>query len=368
MRATVTVARAAVLRQNGEPLVLEEVEVDEPRPFEVLVEMASVGVCRTDTHALGEFPPPVILGHEGAGKVAAVGSSVTKVRPGDAVLTTFATCGTCARCLLGQVTYCEHFNELNFSGHRPDGTTAVHSRTGPMSAHFLGQSCFATHALVDERSVVPVPGIAAADLRPLGPFGCGFQTGAGAVLNSLRARPGTSIAVLGVGAVGLAAVAAASVAGCAPIVAVDTAAARLTIATEFGATHGIDARQGDLVAALRAIVPSGLDYAVDTTGIAGVVRAAVEALNTRGTCAVVGAGGSDELVLGWGTVLNGRTVTGVIGGGGVPEVFLPELVALHRSGRFPADKLIEYFSFDDVNEAIAASVGGKVVKPVLLFD
>ncbi len=363
-----TVARAAVLRARGEPLVIEEVELDEPRPFEVLVAMASVGVCRTDTHALGEFPPPVILGHEGAGTVVAVGQSVTKVRPGDAVLTTFATCGRCRRCLLGQVTYCDHFNELNFSGRRPDGSTAVRSRTGPVSAHFLGQSCFATHAVVGERSVVVVPEGAGADLRPLGPFGCGFQTGAGAVLNSLRAGVDSSIAVLGVGAVGLAAVAAAAVAGCAPILAVDTAPERLTTASELGATGVIDARRTDLAAGLRAVVPGGLDYAVDTTGIADVVRSAVGALSSRGTCAIVGAGASDELVLDWRTVLNGRTVTGVIGGGGVPDVFLPELLALHRRGRFPVDRLVEYFGFDDVNEAIAASVTGKVVKPVLVFD
>ncbi|HTX64092.1 MAG TPA: NAD(P)-dependent alcohol dehydrogenase [Acidimicrobiales bacterium] len=363
-----TVARAAVLRHKGGPLVLEEVELDDPRPFEVLVEMASVGVCRTDTHALGEFPPPVILGHEGAGTVAAVGSSVTKVAPGDAVLTTFATCGTCTRCLLGQVTYCEHFNELNFSGRRPDGSTAARSSGAPVATHFLGQSCFATHALVGERSVVPVPEVAAAELRPLGPFGCGFQTGAGAVLHSLRAGAGSSLAVLGVGAVGLAAVAAASVAGCSAILAVDTAASRLTTAGELGATHLVDAHEGGLGAALRAIVPGGLDYAVDTTGIAGVVRSAVEALHSRGTCAVVGAGASDELVLDWRTVLNGRTITGVIGGGGVPDVFLPQLVGLHRAGRFPVDRLIEYFHFNDVNEAIAASVAGKVVKPVLVFE
>ena len=366
MRGAVTTARAAVLRAHHEPLRLEEVEIEDPRPFEVLVEMVSVGICRTDTHALAEFPPPAILGHEGAGTVVAVGSSVTKVRPGDRVLTTFATCGACKRCRLGQVTYCERFNELNFSGHRPDASTAARGGDGPIATHFLGQSCFATHALVGERSVVPVPpGVD--DLRPLGPFGCGFQTGAGAVFNALRAPAGSSIAVLGAGAVGMAAIAAASVAGCAPVVAVDTAAARLETALDFGASHTVDARAGDLAAALGDLVPGGLDFAVDTTGVAPVVRAAVEALNTRGTCAVVGAGASSELVFDWRTVLNGRTVTGVIAGDSVPEVFLPELVGLYRSGRFPADELIEYFSFEDINRAIEASVEGKVVKPVLLF-
>lgn len=365
MRGGVTTARAAVLRSHGEPLSIEEVEIDDPHPFEVLVEMASVGICRTDTHALGEFPTPAILGHEGAGTVVSVGSSVTKVSPGDRVLTTIASCGACRRCLLGQGTYCERFDELNFSGHRPDGSTAARSRGEQVATHFLGQSCFATHAVVGERSVVRLG--PEEDLTPLGPFGCGFQTGAGAVLNSLSAAAGSSIAVLGAGSVGLAAIAAASLAGCQPIIAVDIAPSRLETARTFGATDVVDPGGGDLASALRAVVPAGLDYALDTTGLAPVVRGAVDALNTRGTCGIIGVGNSTELTLDWLTMLNGRTVTGIIAGDSVPDVFLPELVALYRSGRFPVDALIEYFSFDDINRAIESSVEGKVVKPVLLF-
>ncbi|MGH9089214.1 MAG: NAD(P)-dependent alcohol dehydrogenase [Acidimicrobiales bacterium] len=358
-------ARAAVLREAGKPLALEEIELDTPRPFEVLVRMESVGVCRTDTHALHDTPPPAILGHEGAGTVAAVGSSVTKVTPGDKVLTTFATCGTCRRCRLGQVAYCDRFIELNFTGRRSDGTTAARAGGEPIATHFLGQSCFATHALVGERSVVPVD--PSWDLRPLGPFGCGFQTGAGAVVNTLRPPAGSSIAVCGAGAVGLAAIAAAALAGCGPIVAVDTAAGRLDTAVRFGATDTVDAGTVDMAEALAGLVPDGLDYAIDTTGVADVVRRAVAALNTRGTCGIVGAGASTDVVLDWRTVLNGRTVTGVIAGDSVPDLFLPELIGLHHAGRFPVDELIEYFPFEDINEAIAASVSGTVVKPVLTF-
>lgn len=354
-----------MLRETGKPLVFEEIELDEPRPFEVLVRFESVGVCRTDTHALHEARPPAILGHEGAGVVEATGSAVTKVAPGDKVLTTFASCGTCRRCRLAQVAYCERFMELNFSGGRGDGTTAARSCGEPVATHFLGQSCFATHAVVGERSVV----LAGTewDLRPLSPFGCGFQTGAGAVFNSLHPPAGASLAVCGVGAVGLAAIAAAAIAGCGPIVAVDTVAARLDTARRFGATDTVDASAETAVDALARLVPGGLDYAVDTTGVASVVAAVVGALNTRGTCAVVGAGASVELVLDWRTLLNGRTVTGVIAGDSVPEVFLPLLVKLHHEGRFPVAELVTYFPFEEINEAIDASTRGEVVKPVLTF-
>lgn len=360
-----TAARAAVLRRVDEPLRIEDIEIESPRPDEVIVRLVSSGICRTDEHALHQVTPPAVLGHEGAGVVEQVGSSVTKVQPGDAVVMTFQTCGRCARCRAGQPSYCDRFNLLNFAGRRPDGSSALRSRGETLWGHFLGQSAFATHVLANERSVVRLdPG---SDLRPLGPFGCGFQTGAGAVFNSLRPRGGSSIAIFGVGAVGTAAVAASSVVGCDPILAVDVSASRLETAIRFGATAVIDASSADTRSAISAIVPDGLDFALDTTGVAAVLRQAVDALNTRGVCGVIGAGASDEIVLDWRTLLNGRTLTGIIGGDSVPELFLPQLIELYRSGRFAADELIEYFDFEDINEALAASASGSVVKAVLRF-
>ncbi|HTW98919.1 MAG TPA: zinc-binding dehydrogenase, partial [Acidimicrobiales bacterium] len=136
----------------------------------------------------------------------------------------------------------------------------------------------------------------------------------------------------------------------------------------FGATHTLDGTSPDLAAALAATAPPGLDYALDTTGLAPVVAAGVGALNTRGTLGVVGAGGSEEIVLDWRTVLNGRTVTGIIAGNSVPELFLPKLVAFHAAGRFPAGELIEYFPFEQIGRAMEASAAGEVVKPVLTFE
>jgi len=362
---TVT-ARAAILKEPGQALALEEVDVEEPRANEVLVRLVSVGVCRTDTHAMAEAVPPAVLGHEGAGLVVSVGSRVTKVAAGDKVLMTFTSCGMCRRCRLSEMAYCERFNELNFSGHRPDGSTALSSYGAPVAAHFLGQSCFATHSVVDERSVVRVD--PATDLRPLGPFGCGFQTGAGAVLNALRPPAGSSIAIFGAGAVGLAAIAAASIVGCSPIVAVDTVPRRLEMARRFGATVVVDANRADRGDTIGHEVRGGLDYAIDTTGLAAVLEQAVGQLNTRGTCAVIGAGPSPTVSIDWRTLLNGRTITGIIAGNSVPDVFLPDLVNLYHAGRFPVGELIEYFPFDEINRAIEASSSGAVIKPVVVFD
>ncbi len=359
-------ARAAVLRAPDQPLRIEDIEIESPREDELLVKLVSSGICRTDEHAIHQVTPPAVLGHEGAGVVEEVGSAVTKVRPGDRVVMTFQTCGICRRCRAGQPSYCDMFNLLNFSGRRPDGSSALRSGTTELSGHFLGQSAFATHVLANERSVVRLD--PESDLRPLGPFGCGFQTGAGAVFNSLRPRAGSSIAIFGAGAVGTAALAASAVVGCHPIIAVDVSRSRLETAARFGASDAIDPSSTDPVSVIAGLAPEGLDYALDTTGIAAVLRQAVGSLNTRGVCGVIGAGASDEIVLDWRTLLNGRTVTGIIGGDSIPELFLPRLIELYNTGRFAADELIEYFDFEDINEALEASATGSVVKPVLTFS
>lgn len=356
-------ATAAVLREHGGLPQLEAVEVGGLRPDEVLVEVEAVGICRTDTEFGHFWPVPAVLGHEGVGVVAAVGDSVSYARPGDRVLMTFNHCGSCRPCLEGSPAYCRNFDSLNFSGARPDGTSAIHAGGVPLNAHFLGQSSFATHAVATERSIVKVPTGIPAEI--LAPFGCGFQTGAGAVLNVLDASPGDSVAVFGAGAVGLAAVAAAAAAGCTNITVADLDPARLAKARLLGAHHTVDASTQDLAAAVRASCPDGFDAAVDTTGVQAVLRAATEVLTTRGTCAVVGVGPSTEISLDWRTMLNGRTLTGVIAGGSVPRVFIPRLIDLHLAGRFPVDGLIEVQPFGDLAKAFEASRSGEVVKAVV---
>ncbi len=232
---------AAVVEDADAPFVLGDIEIAEPREGEVLVRIVAVGVCHTDLVARsGGYPTPFpcVLGHEGSGVVHSVGPGVTKVSPGDHVVLTFNSCGSCTNCRRGAEAYCVQLPVLNALGRRADGTTAYLRDEQPISGHFFSQSSFATFSLATERNVVKVP--TDLPLQLLGPLGCGIQTGAGTVLNSLAARPGESIVITGTGSVGLSAVMAARIAGCDPIIAIDLLPERLKLAAELGATHVID--------------------------------------------------------------------------------------------------------------------------------
>jgi aryl-alcohol dehydrogenase len=360
MRAT-----AAVLEQASTPFTVTEVELDDPRPDEVRVRVAAVGICGTDLEFSNFWPTPALLGHEGSGVVEAVGSAVTTVRAGDHVAMSFASCGQCSLCLTGSPAYCRSFDAINFGGRRLDGSTAVTRDGAPINAHFLGQSSFASHVIAPARAVVAID--PAIDLKHVGPFGCGFQTGAGGVLNVLKPAPGSSIAVFGAGAVGAAAIIAAGLAGCATIVAVDIDPAKLASAKTLGATHSLDSAAADLAGQLAEIAPGGLDYVIDTTGREAVLRTAVEALGPLGRAGVIGIGPSESMSFEWRSILNGRSVTGIIAGASIPQLFLPKLLALHAEGRFPIDDMITYFPFAEINEAVAAIRAGSVAKAVLTF-
>ncbi|WP_329012856.1 NAD(P)-dependent alcohol dehydrogenase [Streptomyces sp. NBC_00690] len=363
MRAT-----AALLEQPGQPFVLTEVDLDDPRPDEVLVRVAAVGICGTDLEFAGFFPTPALLGHEGAGVVEKVGAHVTSVRPGDHVAMSFTSCGTCALCRTGSPAYCRSFDAVNFSGRRPDGSTAVTHEGREVNAHFLGQSSFASHVVAPERAVVKMD--PSWDLLRAGPFGCGFQTGAGGVLNVLQPRPGSSIAIFGAGAVGVAAIIAAALSSCKVIAAVDVNPAKLEAARGYGATHtidSIDSSAGGTAEQLTALVPEGFDFVIDTTGHEKVLRTAVEALGPLGRAGVIGVGPSESMSFDWRSILNGRTVTGIVAGSSVPQLFLPQLLELNAEGRFPVEKMISYFPFEQINEAVAAVRSGTVGKAVLTF-
>lgn len=358
-------ARAAVLEAAGAPFTVTDVDLSDPRPDEVLVRIDSVGICGTDLEFANFFPTPVVLGHEGAGVVERVGERVIGLAPGDHVAMSFTSCGACRNCLTGAPSYCLRFDALNFTGRRPDGSSAI-SRDGvELNGHFLGQSSFASHVIAPARAVVPIA--TEHDLRVAAPFGCGIQTGAGGVLNVLHPAPGASIAIFGAGAVGVAAILAAGLSGCDPIVAVDVNPAKLDAARGYGATHAVNAADGDIAGELAAIAPDGLQYAIDTTGRADVLRVAVEALGPLGTAGVIGIGPSESMSFEWRSVLNGRTVTGIIGGASLPQLFIPRLLDLHAAGRFPVDRMMSYFPFEQINEAVAAVRSGTVAKAVLTF-
>lgn len=356
---------AALLEANGQPFTLTELDLEDPRPDEVLIEVAATGICSTDLEFANFFPTPALFGHEGSGVVRAVGAQVVGVADGDHVAMSFNSCGTCSICRSGTPSYCRSFDAVNFTGRRPDGTTAVTHNGIEVNAHFLGQSSFASHAVVPARAITVID--KSIDLTVAAPFGCGIQTGAGGVLNVLRPRPGQSIAIFGAGAVGVAAIIAAAISTCGIVAAVDVNPAKLEAAVGYGATHTLDSASGDVAEQLRELAPHGFDYIIDTTGREDVLRTAVEALGPLGHAGVIGIGPSENMSFEWRSVLNGRSITGIISGGALPQVFLPQLLQWQAEGRFPVEKMMTFFPFEKINDAVAAMRSGEVGKAVLTF-
>jgi aryl-alcohol dehydrogenase len=354
---------AAVLHEPGAALSLEEVELDEPRDEEIVVRMAGTGICHTDLIAAGGalgLPLPVVLGHEGAGVVERAGPGVTELAPGDHVVLSFDRCGGCPTCRAGRPAYCERFYALNSSGTRADGTTTMRRDGTRVHGSFLGQSSFATDALASTRNAVRVTGAHELPLELLGPLGCSLQTGAGAVLEVLRPDAGASIAIFGLGSVGLAGVMAAAAAGCDPIVAVEPDPACRALALELGATDALDPD--------ARLARASVDLSLETVGTEAVVDAALRVLRSPGTCATVGFRGPRNPVrIDQGHLLYGRSLVGVIEGDVDPHHFIPRLLALQRDGRFPFERLITSFPFADIADAIDAARSGAAIKPVLTF-
>ena len=360
---------AAVLRGGHDPFTIETLTVDEPRSDEVLVRMVAAGMCHTDL-ITRDLPPeffmgPQVYGHEGAGVVEAVGVEVTHVSPGDHVVLSFASCGVCKACTIDRPACWFDFATHSMSGGRPDGTKAFTDADGqPVGSHYFGQSSFAEYSVTAARSVVKVD--PSYDLTKLGPLGCGVQTGAGAILNSLNVGKGDSLVVAGAGALGLSAIMAAKVAGATNIVAIDRHANRLELAEKFGATTTLSVSPDELTGAIQEATGGGSDFAFDTTGNADVVKGCVGGLNNIGTIGLAGVG-FGELTIDYLTMISGRKIMGIMEGDAVPETFIPYLAKLNADGNFPFDELIQTFPVAEVNAAEAASASGEVIKPVLLF-
>ena len=362
------IIQAAVARAVRAPFSLESLELEEPRHDEILVRVVATGVCHTDIAMRDQtfpVPQPVVLGHEGAGIVERTGSAVTKVAPGDRVVMTYNSCGLCPTCAEHYPTYCYDFFGRNFGATRPDGSTALSAGEERIHANFFGQSSFATFALCHERNVVKVP--KEIDLELLGPLACGVQTGAGAVVNALKVGVGSSFAVFGTGSVGLSAILAARVAGATTIVGVDLNDARLELARELGATHTINAARHNAPAEIVKLTGGGVNFALEASGIPAVIRQAVDSLAPRGTCGIVGAAppGSEVSLDVMNVMTAGRTLRGIVEGESTPDVFIPVLIELYLQGRFPFDRLVTYYPFERINDAIHDSETGKVVKAVV---
>jgi aryl-alcohol dehydrogenase len=347
---------------------IERLVLEAPRNDEILVRVVATGICHTDIAMRDQaypVPQPVVLGHEGAGVVEKVGAAVTGVVPGDHVVMSYNSCGACASCAAGAATYCYDFFGCNFAAVRTDGTTPISDRNGSIHGNFFGQSSFADFALCHGRNVVKVPKDVPLEL--LGPLACGVQTGAGAVLNAFKIARGQSFAVFGAGSVGLSAIMAAAAAGASPIIAVDLLESRLALARELGATHTVNPSKANPAEEIVKLTGGGVDFALEATGIPPVIRQAVESLAPRGVCGILGAApaGSEMTLDVLHLMTAGRTVRGIVEGDSDPHTFIPMLIDLYLDGRFPFDKLIRYYPFEQLNEAIEDSESGRVVKAVV---
>jgi Zn-dependent alcohol dehydrogenase len=317
---------------------------------------------------------PAVLGHEGAGLVLAVGAGVSHVSKGDKVLLSINVCQKCPNCLAGHPNYCDQGMPRNFGGCRvSDGSTTM-SIDGETEdekvscfSSFFGQSSFSRHAVVDQSCVVKVP--QDTDLRLFAPLGCGISTGVGSVLNTLDLKEGSSLAVFGVGSVGLSAVMAGKLRKAGTIIAIDLNPHRLEVAKKLGATHIVDGSSADVVAEVKKQVPNGANHAVDCTGAARVIETMMECLAVRGRAAQVGLTAPDKTVpiKILQHLLRGQEYVGCAGGDCVPSKMLPYLMEQQQAGNFPLDEIVSYYDAKDYEKAFEDSRSGRAIKAVLCW-
>ena len=369
-------ATAAILRElDHQPpfagaLEVVPVELAPPGPDEVLLRIAAAGVCHSDLSVInGDRPRPVplVVGHEAAGVVEGVGSGVGSLQPGDHVVATFVpSCGICSTCRGGRPVMCPSAQEANSRASLVTGTRPFSEGGTPLN-HHLGVSAFATYSVVSPRSLVKIsPDI---PLHVAAVFGCAMLTGVGAVMNTAGVTAGASVAVFGLGGVGLAAVMGAVVAEAATVVGIDVVADKLTLASELGATATINASSTDPVDALRELSEGGVDWAFETAGSAAVLQQCYAALSPGGTAVSVGIPhpDADFTIKALSLVAEEKGIRGSYMGSSVPGTDIPRLVELYRQGRLPADKLITRrgLALDDLNDAIAALAGGTQVRQIV---
>jgi aryl-alcohol dehydrogenase len=359
---------AAILREAGSPMTIESVDLDDPRPNEIVVEIAGCGICHTDlsfSGGLWPYPLPAVLGHEGAGTVVAIGSAVTTLNIGDAVVLSYGFCGACSACLAGIPATCPNAPMINMRGTRGDGSVTMSQNGSRLHGSFISQSSFASHALTEARFAVKVPDTIPLELA--GTLGCGIPTGAGAILNVLQPKPLSTVAVFGLGAVGLSAVAAAKLSGCSRVIAVDLNSHRLDLAKTFGATDLIDASAGGAVAGIQELVPGGVDGAIEASGAKNALIDAFMSTQPAGTTVLVGAAPvGTQYEIDSVSLLSGRTLRGCTMGMSNPRVFVPQLVRMWQQGLMPIEAMSKAFKLADIDSALAAAANGSAIKPVLV--
>lgn len=363
---------AAVVREPGE-LSIEEITLDPPQKGEVLVRMLAAGVCHSDLHTyLGELRvmPPLVLGHEGAGIVEEVGPGVTRVVSGDHVMINWLPAdGTCRACLRGDQHLCERLAATTFAGKLLDGTTRLHTEDGIDLKHYLTASTMSERMVYMEDAVIPVPADVPAEVVAI--TGCAVATGVGTVVNSVRAKAGSSAVVIGCGGIGLSMIQGAKLSGCHPIVAIDLVDSRLEFAERLGATHTIDPARQDATDVVRALTGPGADYAFDSVGSEATINQALQLIRPGGTAAIAGlhAAKAEVAIAAGPLVLQAKTLMGAFGGSLKPRQDLPRLIELYQAGLLQTDQMITHrYKLEDVSQAFADMQAGRGAKGVIVFD
>ncbi len=357
----------AIVNQKGDDFSLEDVELDDPRDDEILVRIAATGICHTDIHLKDNLPDgmfPRVFGHEGSGVVEAVGAGVAGVGVGDHVVLSFRSCRACENCANGLVGYCASAMLLNNVGLRADGSTTYTRDGSPVFGNFFGQSSLSKHAIAYADNCVVID--KSVDLTKVAPYGCGFQTGAGTVLNVLRPGSDDSLVVYGVGAVGLAAFAAAKHLRTGTLVAVDPLQSRRDAAAKYGAV-GVDPTAENVVEKVKELTGGGATCAIDTTAISAVVKQAQLSLKSRGTLIALGLGAEEYAIDAIDLLQSGKVIRSTIEGDSDPQEMVPRLIGLNTAGEFDVDDLIGTYPFSEINTAVADVLAGRVVKPVLVW-
>ncbi|MCL2419214.1 MAG: alcohol dehydrogenase catalytic domain-containing protein [Conexibacteraceae bacterium] len=369
--------RAAVLEGVGEPPLIRPVELDPPGRGEVLVRVGAAGLCHSDLSVIDGSRPrplPIVLGHEVSGEILAVGAGVSSLTVGDHVVAAFVpSCGDCVECRQGRPALCEPGAAANGSGTLLGGERRLRHADGPPGGtgapihHHLGVSGFADHAVLSERSLVRIDPELPWEIAAL--FGCAVLTGVGAVVNAACVRPGETVAIFGLGGVGLAALLGAVAAGAWPVVAIDRVPAKLELARELGATHAMPAGP-EITEQVRALVPGGVDHAIETVGSSEVLAAAYHATRRGGCTTTVGLPHPDARLTIPAVSLTAeqRRLQGSYLGSCVPSRDIPRFIALYRAGRLPVDRLLSHrLGLDELDSGFARLARGDAVRQVVVF-
>ena len=359
--------KAAVFREVGSPLEVEDVAISKPGPREVLIRTAAAGVCHSDLHFVeGLYPTqvPIVLGHESSGVVEAVGSDVKYVKPGDHVITCLSVfCGHCEECLTGHMSLCSSAEVRR----GPDEEPRISKNDQPVF-QFANLSSFAEQMLIHEHALVKIREDMPLDRAAL--IGCGVTTGVGSVFHTAAVEPGSTVAVIGCGGVGLSCINGAAIAGAARIFAVDTVASKLDLAREFGATDVVNAGAGDVVEQIRDLTGGGVQYSFEAIGLKATTEQAFSMLRPGGAATIIGmipVGVKVELM--GSSLLQEKKIQGSMMGSNRFRVDMPRFIDFYLQGKLHLDQMIsKRIGLDQINEAFADMKTGSVARSVIVFD